>query len=75
MVGARRIRSQKPREGYARSLEAKRVDEDRDNVDHMSEQVKRGMVDSAREVRFWLSKSEEKEPKECVWLNDEVKIS
>ena len=47
VVGARRIRS----EGYARSLEGKGVEWDGDNnVEHMWEQVKRAMVESARKV-------------------------
>ena len=56
MVGARMIRSKKLREhqyreGYARSLEGKGVEWDGDNnVEYMWEQVKRPMVDSAREV-------------------------
>ena len=56
MVGARRIRSEKLREhhyreGYARSLEEKGVEWDGDNsVEHMWEQVKWAMVESAREV-------------------------
>ena len=54
VVGARRIRSEKLREyhfreRYARSLEGKRV-EDEDNIEHMWEQVKRAMFESAREV-------------------------
>ena len=54
--GARRIRSDKLREHqyrkeYATSLEGKRVEWDRENnVEHMWEQVKRAMVESAREV-------------------------
>ena len=56
MAGARNIRSEKMREhqykeGYDRSLEGKRVEWDGDNnVEHMWEQVKRAMVESAREV-------------------------
>ena len=56
MVGARRIRSKKPkehqyREEYDRSLWGKEVEWVGDNnVEHMWEQVKRAMVDSAREV-------------------------
>ena len=56
MVGARRIRSEKLREhhykeGYARILEGKGVEGDGDtNVGHMWEQVKRAMVERAREV-------------------------
>ena len=54
--GARMIRTKKLREhqyrvGYARSLERKRVEWDREiNVEHMWEQVKRAIVESAREV-------------------------
>ena len=50
MDGPRRIRSKKlrkhqHREGYARSLEEKRVEWDgENNVEHMWEQVKRAMV-------------------------------
>ena len=53
---ARRIRNEKLREhqyreGYARSLEGKGVEWDRENnVEHIWEQVKRVMVESAREV-------------------------
>ena len=56
MVGARRIRSEKlrehqNREGYVRSLEGKGVEWNGDNnVEHMWEQVKWAMVESAREV-------------------------
>ena len=56
VVGARRTRSEKLRqhqyrEGYARSLERKRVEWDGDsNVEHMWEQVKRAMFESAREI-------------------------
>ena len=54
--GARRITSKKLREhqykeGYARSLEGNRVVWDRENnVEYMWEQVRLGMVESAREV-------------------------
>ena len=53
---ARRIRSEKLgehkyREGYARSLEGKGIEWDgENNVEHMWEQVKMTMVESAREV-------------------------
>ena len=56
VVGARRMKSEKLREyqcreGYAWSLEEKGVEFDgANNVEHMWEQVKRTMVDSAREV-------------------------
>ena len=55
-VGARRIRSEKLKEiqyrvGYIRSLDGKGVGWDGDNnVEHMWEQVKRAMLESAREV-------------------------
>ena len=54
VVGARRIineklRENRYREGYTRSLEGKRVEGDGDNnVEHMWEQVKRAMVQSPR---------------------------
>ena len=56
ITGARRARSEKLREhqyreGYAWSLEGKRIEWDGDNnVERMWEQVKRAMVKSAREV-------------------------
>ena len=56
MVGAKGIRSEKLREhhyreGYDRSLEGKGVEWEGDNnVEYMWEQVKRAMVESAREV-------------------------
>ena len=55
VLGARRIRSEKFREDQhrkenARSVEGKRVEGDGDNAEHMWEQVKRAMVESAREV-------------------------
>ena len=56
MDRGRRIRSEKLREdnyreGYARSLERKGVKEGvENNVEHMWEQVKQGMVESARQV-------------------------
>ena len=65
VVGSRRIRSKKLREhqyreGYARPLEVKGVEWDGDNnVEHMWKQVKRAMVERAREVGG-------KEPKECL---------
>ena len=70
MVRARRKRSDKLRkhlyrEGYARSLEGKRVEWEDDNVERMWEQVKQAMVESAREVCGSV-KVGGKEPKECV---------
>ena len=56
VVGARRIRSNKLRRhqyrgGYARSLEGKGIEWDGDNnVEHMWEQVKLVMVESARSM-------------------------
>ena len=46
----KKLREHQYREGYARSLEGKRLERDGDNVKHMWEQVKRVMVESAREV-------------------------
>ena len=67
---ARRIRSEELRkqyrEGYARSLEGKRVEWDGENyVEHMCEQVKQAMVKSTREV-CGLKRVEGGEPKESV---------
>ena len=55
VVGAKRIRNEKLREhkykeGYARYLEGKRVECDgENNVEHTWEEVKRAVVESARE--------------------------
>ena len=71
VVGARRIRSEKLREhqyreGYAKSLEGKGVEWGGDNiVKHMWEQVKRAVVECAREVCGSVRVGG-KEPKECV---------
>ena len=70
VVGAWRIRSEKRREhqyreGYDRSLVGKGVEWDGDNnVEHIWEQVKRTMVERAREVCGSVRVG--KEPKECV---------
>ena len=53
VVDARRIRSEKLREhqyreGFVRFLEGKGVEWDGDNIEHMWEQVKRPMVESAK---------------------------
>ena len=70
MAGARRIRSEKLsecryREGYARSLDGKRVEGDGDNnFEHLWEQVKWAIVESAR--RVWFRESWGKEAKECM---------
>ena len=59
------MREHQYRERYAMSLEGKGVEWDGDdNVEHMWEQIKRAMVESARSV--WLSESWGKEPKESV---------
>ena len=55
MVRARRIRREKLREnrykeGYAKSLEGKRVEGDGDNIEQMRKQMKWAMVESTREV-------------------------
>ena len=41
---SKKLRKDQYREGYARSLEGKRVEGDGDNVKHMWEQVKWAMV-------------------------------
>ena len=79
MVRARRIRSEKLREhqyrkGYARSLEGKGVEWDGyDNVEHMWEQVKRAMVERAREV-YSSVRVGGINPK-SVWWDDEIKAA
>ena len=55
VVGARKIRSEKVsdhqyRGGYVRSLKGKGEEWDGDNVEHIWEQEKRAIVESAREV-------------------------
>ena len=68
---ARRIRSKKLREhqyikGYARFLKGKGLEKDEENnVQHMWEQVKLAIVESAREV-YGSVRVGRKEPKECV---------
>ena len=75
LVGARRIRSEKMiqhqyREGYDRSLKGKGVKWDGDNNgEHMWEQVKRVMVETAREVCDSVRVGG-KNPN-SVWWNDE----
>ena len=75
--GARRIRNEKLREyqykeGYARYPEERRVEWDGDdNVKHVWEQVKRAMVQSAREVCGSLRVAGVN-PK-SVWWNNKVK--
>ena len=74
VVRTRRVKSEKLREhhfreGYARSLEEKGVEwEENNNVEHMLEQVKRAMVESARKVygsgRVWG-----KNPKNVWWID------
>ena len=77
MVGARRVRSEKLREhqykeGYARSLEGKGVEwNDNNNVEHLWEQVKQAIVESAREVCGSVRLGG-KNPK-SVWWNYEIK--
>ena len=79
VVEARRIRSEKlrehqKREDYDRSLEEKRVEWDGDdNVEHIWEQVKRAMVETAREV-YGSVRIGGKNPK-GMWWNDEIKAA
>ena len=77
--GARRITSEKLREhqyreGYVRSIEGKGVEwEGANNVEHMWEQVKQAMVESAREL-FGSVRVGGGNPK-SVWWNDQVKAA
>ena len=79
VVGATRIRSEKLsehqyRKGYGRSLEVKGVEQDGDNnVKHMREQVKRTMVESAREVCGSVRVGGK--PPKSMWWNDEIKAA
>ena len=79
MVGARRTRNEKLkvnqcRECYARSLEGKREEWDgKNNVEHMWDQVKWAMIESAREMCGSM-KVAGKNPT-SVWWNNEVKAA
>ena len=70
VFGARKIRSEKLREhqyreGYVSSLEGKGVEWNGDNnIDHIWEQIKRGMVESARGICGSVRVG--KNPNECV---------
>ena len=72
VVGAWRIRSEKLSghhyiEGYARSVEGKGVEWDgNNNAEHIWQQVKWAMVESAREVCGSVRGGGGKEPKDCV---------
>ena len=51
MIRSKKLREHQYKEGYARSLEGKGVEGDgKNNVEHMREQMKQAMVESAREV-------------------------
>ena len=72
--GSKKLREHQYREGYARSLEGKRVKWDGDdNVEHMWEQVKWAMVENARVVCV-LVRLEGKNPM-SVWSNDDKSCS
>ena len=79
MAGVRRTKSEKPREhqyreGYARSPEGKREEWGGENiVEHMWEQVKRAMVESAREVSGSMRVGRGNSKSVC-W-NDQVKTA
>ena len=67
------MRKDRYREGYVRALEGKRVEGDGDNVEYIWEQVKRAMVESAREACALL-RMEGENPKSVSW-SDEVKAA
>ena len=70
----REMREYQYREGYARSHEGKGVEWDgSNNVEHMWEQVKRAMLNSAREVCGSVRVGR-KTPKSMQW-NDEIKAA
>ena len=79
MVAARRIRSEKLkehqyREGYARSLEGKELEWDKDNnFEHMWKQVKQEMIESTREVCGSVKEGGEGKNPNSVWWTDKVK--
>ena len=78
MFEAKRIRIETLREDWyrercARSLEGKRVGRDGDNIEHMWEQVKRTLFESAKEVCGSVRVGG-KNPK-SVWWNDEVRAA
>ena len=71
-IRSEKLREHQYRERYARSLEGNRVEGNGDNnAEHMWEQVKRAMPESAREVCGSVREGG-KNPK-SVWWNDEVK--
>ena len=68
-LGNEKLREHQYREGYARSLEGKRVGWDgENNVEHMWEQVERAKVENAREVCGSV-RVVRSNPK-SVWRND-----
>ena len=68
------MREHQYREGYARSLEGKELEWDgNNNVEHMWEQVKRAMVECAREV--YGSVRIGGKNSNSVWWNDEIKAA
>ena len=73
MDGARRMRSEKPREyQYAKSLDRKRVEWNGESkVEHMWEQVKRTMDGSAREVCASVRVGGKN--RNIMWWNDKAK--
>ena len=73
-IRSEKLREHQYREGYSKSLEGKGVEWDGDNnVEHMWEQIKRAMVESAREVCCSVRVGG-KNPK-SVWWNDEIKAA
>ena len=73
-ISFRKLRKHQYKEGYARGLEGKGVKSDGDdNVEHMWEQVKWAMVESAKEV-FGSVRVGGRNPK-SVWWSDEGKAA
>ena len=71
-IRSEKLRKHQYREGYARSLEGKRVEwGGENNVEHMWGQVKRVVVKSAREV--FGSVRVRRGNRKCVGWNDQVK--
>ena len=73
-IGSEKLKEHQCREGYARSLEGKGVEWDgNNNIEHMWEQVKRAMVESAIEQCGSVRVGGKN--RKSVWWNDELKTA